>query len=227
MIIMLNEVAAHDNRIEEQERIEALKRYQILDTPPDGAFDRITTLAATLFRVPIALITLVDTDRIWFKSRYGLDVAQIDRSPGLCASAILSDSTYVVEDARRDPRTLSNPLVAGSFGLQFYAASPLVTHDHHSLGNLCIIDKEPRTFSREEQKILKQLGQIVMDEMDLRLALRNTVQDIRNITSEISMHLTDAVNRISTTGKKEDVLSYLDSSRLFIQNIENKLNSLN
>ena len=101
---------AHD----EQGRLEAIRRYDILDTPPDGAFDRVTALAAQIFDVPIALVTIVDHDRIWFKSRYGLDgVEQIDRDPGLCASAILDDAPYVVEEARKDPRTLANPLVSG------------------------------------------------------------------------------------------------------------------
>src|SRR6478672_11656696 len=108
-------------------RMEALRRYDILDTPPDGNFDNITALAARLLKVPIALTTLVDTDRVWFKSRHGLEVEQIDRVPGLCASAILDGIPYVVEDARFDPRTLANPLVAGEFGLRFYAAVPLTT----------------------------------------------------------------------------------------------------
>lgn len=115
-----------DKQLEEEaERIKTLKKYQILDTPPDGSFDRITELAAKLLHVPIAIITLVDTDRIWFKSRYGINLNQIERDPGLCSSAILSDDLYIVEDAVRDPRTLANPLVAGEFGLQFYAAVPI------------------------------------------------------------------------------------------------------
>src|ERR1700730_1716742 len=113
----------------ENERVNVLNRYNILDTPPDGAFNKMTALAARVFNVPIAIISLVDTDRIWFKSHHGLDIEQIDKHPGLCASAILSNEIYLVEDARQDPRCLANPLVAGEFGLQFYAASPLVTQD--------------------------------------------------------------------------------------------------
>ncbi len=103
----MNTTIAHSEV--EQERIKSLKKYDILDTPPDGSFDRITKLAAKLLDVPIAIVTLVDTDRIWFKSRYGLDVEQIERNPGLCASAILSDDLYEVYDALNDPRTLANP----------------------------------------------------------------------------------------------------------------------
>ena len=156
-------------------RINALKRHDILDTPPDGNFDRITKLAAKLLNVPIAIVTLVDTDRIWFKSRYGLDALQIGRDPGLCASAILSDKIYLVEDALKDPRTLANPLVAGSFGLQFYAAAPLKVKDGYNLGTLCIIDKQPRKLSEPEKQILQDLADILIDEMEVRLAARTTI----------------------------------------------------
>ncbi len=103
----------------ETERMEALRKYNILDTPPDGAFDHITKLAATIFGVPIAIISLVDSDRIWFKSAHGLAVNQIDRVPGLCASAILSDDLYIIDNARTEPRSLANTLVVSDFGLQF------------------------------------------------------------------------------------------------------------
>src|SRR5687768_16055157 len=156
--------------LNEEKRIEALKRFDILDTPPDGSFDHITRLASTIFNVSIAIISLVDTERIWFKSAHGLTVNQIDRVPGLCASAILSSDVYVIGDAGKDPRSLANPLVAGEFGLRFYAAAPLQTEDQCNLGTLCIIDKTPRTLTEKEQKILKELADVVMDEMELRLS---------------------------------------------------------
>ena len=152
-------------------RLDAIRRYDILDTPPDGAFDRVTALAAKIFDVPIALVTIVDHDRIWFKSRHGLDeVDQIGRDPGLCASCIMEDRPYVVEAARADARTLANPLVAGKFGLQFYAAAPLRTTDGHRLGTLCVIDREPRMFSPKQADVLQGLADIVMDEMELRIS---------------------------------------------------------
>ncbi|WP_367871764.1 ATP-binding protein [Luteolibacter sp. Populi] len=154
------------------DRIAALRRYEILDTPPDGSFDGITALAAKLLGVPIALATLVDTDRIWFKSKIGLDVEQIDRAPGLCASAILNDAAYIVNNAALDPRTLANPLVAGEFGLRFYAAAPLQTHDGFNLGTLCVIDREPRQIDEQEVEILRTLAGLIMDQMELRIASR-------------------------------------------------------
>lgn len=165
---------------DEARRLAAVRRYNVLDTPPDGAFDRITALAAQLFDVPIALVTIVDHDRIWFKSKFGLaGVDQIGRDPGLCASAILQDEPYIVEEARTDPRTLANPLVAGKFGLQFYAASALRTADGHRLGTLCIIDREPRMFSPHQGDVLQRLAEIVMDEMELRLAAIRAIREAR------------------------------------------------
>jgi GAF domain-containing protein len=162
----------------EKARIKTLYKYNVLDTPPDGSFDKMTKLAAKIFNVPIAIISLVDTDRIWFKSKYGLDVQQIGRDPGLCASAILSDDVYLVEDAKNDPRTLTNPLVAGDFGLQFYAAAPLHTHDGFNLGTFCILDKNKRYFHTEQQETLKMFAEVVMESLELRLMAHNTLNEM-------------------------------------------------
>lgn len=211
--------------LNEAERLESLRKYQILDTPGDGNFDRITALAASIFKVPIAIISLVDADRIWFKSHYGLPVKQIDRDPGLCASAILSDELYIIENARNDPRCLTNPLVAGDFGLQFYAATPLQTEESYNLGTLCVIDKNPRVFSKEERAILKQLGKIVMDEMNLRLAIRETSTNIKNLTADIAEHLQETSKKIQQ-GDKSDIVSYLDASRIYLRNIQNQMSNM-
>lgn len=154
----------------EQQRLEAVQRYQILDTPADGAYDAIASLAASVFTVPIALITVVDEDRIWFKAQQGLDgVQEIPREPGLCSSAICTDKTYVVECARTDARTMANPLVAGELGLQFYAAAPLITRDGFRLGTFCIIDREPRAMSPADERMLETFAAIVMGDLELRL----------------------------------------------------------
>ncbi len=160
------------NTEKELERLNALYGYDILGTPADGAFDRITTLAAQIFQVPIALITLVDEDRIWFKSSHGLDMEEIDRDPGLCASVIMSDEAYVVYNALEDPRTLANPLVAGELGLRFYAAAPLITHEGYRLGTINIIDLEPREFDERGKAMLHQLAGIVMEQMAVRHSAR-------------------------------------------------------
>jgi signal transduction histidine kinase len=158
---------------EEAERLAAVERYAILDTPPDGAFDRVTRLAALIFDVPISTVSIVDRDRIWFKSRHGIDVQEIDREPGLCASAVLQDGPWVVADAEVDPRTLDNPLVRGELGLRFYAGVPLITRDGYHLGTLNVIDREPRQVAAEELSALEDLAGIVVDQLEVRLAARD------------------------------------------------------
>ncbi len=181
----------------EAERLAAVRRYDILDSPPDGAFDRITMLAARRFGVPIAIISIVDEDRIWFKSHHGLPVEQIDREPGLCASAILGDTPYLIEDARNDPRSLANPLVAGEFGLRFYAAVPLRTSDGHNLGTLCVIDKEPRPIDNEQIEDLKDLASIVMDQLELGLSARHAVGKANLMAREIDHRVMNSLQFVS------------------------------
>ncbi len=161
----------------ERERLEAVLRQDILDTPPDGSFDRITALAAEYFDVPVSIVSIVDRDRIWFKSKFGLDdlgldVEEVGRDPGLCASAILQDQVFVIEDATADPGALANPLVAGEAGFRFYAGAPLETADGHNLGTLCILDREPRELSTEQQACLQDLAAIVVNELELRMTAR-------------------------------------------------------
>ncbi len=179
----------------EKERIKSLKKYDILDTPPDGSFDRITKLAAILLEVPIAIVTLVDTDRIWFKSKYGLDVQQIGRDPGLCASAILADDLYEVGDTLTDPRTLANPLVASDFGLRFYAAVPLKVKDGYNLGTLCVLDKKPRQLTKAQKETLQYLADITIDQMELRLSARTAIFQQNQVLS-IAAH--DLKNPLTT-----------------------------
>lgn len=182
---------------DEDKRMAAVRRYDILDSPPDGAFDRITALAARRFAVPIAIISIVDEDRIWFKSHHGLPVEQIDREPGLCASAILGDVPYLIEDARKDPRSLANPLVAGDFGLRFYAAVPLTTDDGHNLGTLCVIDKQPRLVGQEQLEDLKDLASIVMDQLELRLSARQAVDKANLMAREIDHRVMNSLQFVS------------------------------
>lgn len=169
---------------DESRRIGVLRRYDILDSPPDGSFDRITALAANLFEVPISIISLVDTDRIWFKSHHGLDVEEIGRDPGLCASCILQETPWVVTDAKADVRALANPLVAGEFGLRFYMGVPLRTHDGYNLGTLCVIGKQPREVTEREKSQLTDLASVVMDEIELRLSARSTVAQLQKEIAE-------------------------------------------
>ncbi len=179
-------------------RLDAVRRYDILDTPPDGSFDRLAAIAARRFRTPIAIISIVDNDRIWFKSHHGLDVSEIGRAPGLCASAILSAETYVLTDAKLDPRSLSNPLVAGEFGLRFYAAAPLTTHDGFNLGTLCVIDFEPREPDEEAISDLADLASVVMDQMELRRASRQAASHAELMSREIDHRVANSLQFVSS-----------------------------
>ncbi|WP_075293357.1 sensor histidine kinase [Pararhizobium arenae] len=195
----------------------AVRRYDVLDTPPDGMFDSITALAARRCKVPIAIISTVDNDRIWFKSHHGLSVEQIDREPGLCASAILADDPYILENAVTDMRSLANPLVAGDFGLKFYAAVPLRTHDGFNLGTLCILDKEVRTIDQEQIADLKDLASIVMDQLELRLSARRAVATAEMLAKEIDHRVMNSLQFVSTMltmqGRSPDAAPAADALR--------------
>lgn len=204
---------------DESERLAAVRRYDILDTPPDGAFDRLTAIAARRFDVPISIISLVDTDRIWFKSHHGLGVEQIGRDPGLCASAILSKEPWILTDAKQDPRSLANPLVASDFGLRFYVGMPLRTQDGYNLGTLCVIDKEPRTVNAKQIEDLRDLASVVMDQMELRLSARRGIAQASMMAREIDHRVMNSLQFVSAmlsmqgraTGSP-DVSSHLEAA---------------
>ena len=165
----------------EAERIRALRRYAVLDSPTESAFDRITRLAVRLLGTPISTLTLVDEDRQWFKSAYGLDRRENPRELSFCAHAILSDEVMVVPDATADRRFATNPLVTGEPNIRFYAGAPLRTPDGLNLGTLCVIDLAPRQFTAEEKQVLADLAALAMDELRLRLALREKSQHLAAI----------------------------------------------
>ena len=143
---------------DEAERIAALRGLNILDTPPEERFDRVTRLAAQLFGVPIAVISLVDAKRQWFKSRHGLDAIETPRDVSFCGHAILQDGVFHVPDALQDPAFADNPLVLGDPKIRFYAGTPLRTKSGAALGTLCLIDTKPRDFGESDRALLNELG---------------------------------------------------------------------
>jgi hypothetical protein len=160
----------------EAARLDALRRYDILDSPPEEAYDRVTRLAARVLNVPIAVVTIVDVDRVWNKSRTGVEVVQVDRNTSFCTTTDPAHGRpWSVPDALEDDRTSRNPLVVGEPHLRSYAAAPLVTHDGHTLGSLCVFDHEPRAFSDTDLETLQDLADVVMNEMELRLASRRAL----------------------------------------------------
>jgi GAF domain-containing protein len=147
----------------EESRVAALEKYAILDTDPELAFDDLTLLASFVCKTPIALISLIDGERQWFKSRVG-----ISRDVALCSTAILQRDVFVVPDALADERFKDNPLVVSEPRIRFYAGAPLVTEDGFALGTLCVIDQKPRELASDEKEALKALSRLVLAQLEFR-----------------------------------------------------------
>ncbi len=161
---------------QETARIEVLRQYEILDTPPDFGLDGLTGLAAQIFDVPIALISFVDKDRIWFKSHYGLEEQESPMESGFCASAILSDELFLVEDATLKAETCAHSLVTGKENIRFYAGMPLRTKEGYNLGAFCILDRKPRILTQTEKDILISFSKLVLNHLELRQEARIAVK---------------------------------------------------
>jgi hemerythrin-like metal-binding protein len=151
---------------DEDSRLEMLRSLLILDTPAEQRFDLLTAYAASRFNVPIALVSLVDADRQWFKSKQGLDACQTSREISFCGHAILSDAVFVVPDATKDLRFFDNPLVTGGPKVCFYAGAPIMVKSGHRIGSFCIIDHIPHQLDEWDLEHLSQLAQIVAREID-------------------------------------------------------------
>jgi signal transduction histidine kinase/ActR/RegA family two-component response regulator len=176
-------------RADSPERIQALERYEILDTPPEEEFDDITRLIARICEVPVAMITLVDRDRQWFKSEIGLGLRQTSLETSICAHAILQPGLFIVPDTLMDPRFTDNPLVSGWPHLRFYAGARLETSDGHALGTLCVLDYKPRGLLDAQKEALRTLAHHVMILLELRRNLK--LIDKAKQTAEAADHAKD------------------------------------
>jgi len=165
---------------DEQTRLEALRSVDVLDTLPDERFDRLTRMAKRMFGVPIALVSLVDENRQWFKSCIGLDASETSRDISFCGHAILGDGLFIIPNALEDKRFADNPLVLGDPNIRFYAGWPL-TLNGHKLGTLCIIDQKPRSFEKEDVEALKDLASMV--EHELAAVQLATLDELTNISN--------------------------------------------
>ena len=157
----------------DEQRLETLRRYEILDTFPEVAFERITRLTANIFGTPIALISLIDEHRQWFKSTHGIDATETPLHVSFCKHAIQQRDVFVIPDATKDDRFCKNEFVTGDPGIRFYAGAPLRSPLGSQIGTLCVVDKLPRRPLRlTEEQMLEDLAAIVIDQLELRLALR-------------------------------------------------------
>jgi GAF domain-containing protein len=166
--------------VNEAGRIAALEKYAILDTDPEQSFDDLALLASFICKTPIALISLVDEDRQWFKSRVGLDASETSRDIAFCSTAILQNDVFVVPDALADDRFRDNPLVVSDPHIRFYAGAPLINEDGYALGTLCVVDRAPRALAPEQKEALKALSRLVLAQLEFRrnlLLLKETLTD--------------------------------------------------
>ncbi len=152
----------------ERHRLKVLWQYEVLDTVPEAMFDNLTELAASICGAPIALVSLVDEDRQWFKSAQGISQRETSRDVSFCAHAICQPDLFIIPDARRDPRFKDNPMVCGAQGIRFYAGSPLITADGYALGTLCVLDNKPRTLTTLQKRALQLLAGVVVSLLELR-----------------------------------------------------------
>ena len=192
----------------EAQRLSALRSYRILDTEPEPAFDDLTLLAAQVCETPIALVSLVDEKRQWFKARLGMGMAETSRGASFCAHTILhADQILEVRDAREDPRFADSELVASDPPWTFYAGAPLVAWGGHALGALCVVDKKPRVLRAEQLAALRALSRQVVDQLELRRQSRQLVEEISN-REQVEDQLRQQNERLA--GNQVETLRLLD-----------------
>jgi len=185
----------------EKKRLKVLWQYEVLDTVPEEVFDDLTELAARICEAPIALISLVDEDRQWFKSRIGTTLSETSRDSSFCCYAITQPDLFVVSDASKDPRFAQNPLVKAEPKIRFYAGAPLVTPDGHALGTLCVIDKVPRELRPDQQQALRILAHHVVSQLELRRHSRE-LGDVRHQTARLERDLEKARADLASTRRE-------------------------
>ena len=168
----------------EAARIAALNRYAILDTEPEQSFDDLVILAAYVCKTPMAMLSLVDEHRQWFKSKVGVQVRETPREVSICSHAIRQEDLFVVPDTLEDPRFRENVLVVGEPRIRFYAGAPLVNEDGFALGTLCVVDREPRELDEDQRSALMSLRRLALAQMELRQNLRLLKEALNDRTRE-------------------------------------------
>jgi len=168
----------------ETARVAALNRYAILDSEPEQSFDDLVILAAHICQTPMAMLSLVDDHRQWFKSKFGVEVRQTPRDISICAHTIQQNDLFVVPDTLQDARFRENPLVTGELHIRFYAGAPLVNEDGFALGTLCVVDRQPRQLDPEQKEAISALGRLALRQMELRMNLQLLKEALNDRTKE-------------------------------------------
>jgi len=168
----------------EAARVAALNRYAILDSEPEQSFDDLVTLAAHICDAPMAMLSLVDDHRQWFKSKLGVQVRETPRETSICAHAIQQGNLFIVPDTLQDERFRQNPLVTGEPHIRFYAGAPLINEDGFALGTLCVVDREPRELEPDQKEAISALARLALRQMELRMNLRLLKDALNDRTRE-------------------------------------------
>src|SRR3984957_9449974 len=186
--------------VHEEQRLSELYRYSILDTPSESAFDDLAKLAAFICTTPISFVSLVDTDRMWFKGKVGLSVDEVPRTDGFGFNAVLGEESRMISDAQADETLSSHPLFVSDPKIRFYAGVPLVTPRGFRIGTLCVADTRPRTLTAEQSAALATLARTVVTQLELRLLLKSQM-DLQSRTDDVVTTRTaqlSAVQRIAS-----------------------------
>lgn len=168
----------------EAARVAALNRYAILDSEPEQTFDDLVILAAHVCHTPMAMLSLVDDRRQWFKSKVGVQISETPKETSICATAIQQPDLFIVGDTCEDPRFRENPLVVSEPKIRFYAGAPLINEDGFALGTLCVVDREPRVLSDEQKEALTALSRLALRQMELRKNLQLLKEALNDRTRE-------------------------------------------
>jgi len=203
----------------EKKRLKVLWQYEVLDTVPEELFDDLTELAARICEAPIALISLVDEKRQWFKSKVGTDVKETSRDVSFCAHAIKQAELFIVPDATQDKRFANNPLVTSDPKIRFYAGAPLITPDGYALGTLCVIDKVPRELRADQKQALLILARHVVSQLELRRRSRELVRvreeskKAKTEVQQLRQELAEAHRQLEHNGKRHPVATVAKAKR--------------